>query len=106
MASNPVRLPMSRPALPRASSAASGFFFCGMIAGAGGEPVVECEPTPNSIEAHRQISSPSRDRWTPQHRGREEKLGGEVTIADCIDGVAEHRVEAQLLGDRSGSSGK
>ena len=27
----PVRLPISRPALPRASSAMSGFFFCGMI---------------------------------------------------------------------------
>jgi hypothetical protein len=27
----PTRLPMSRPALPRLSSAMSGFFFCGMI---------------------------------------------------------------------------
>ena len=27
----PVRLPISRPDLPRASSATSGFFFCGMI---------------------------------------------------------------------------
>ena len=31
VASSPVRLPISRPALPRASSATSGFFFCGMI---------------------------------------------------------------------------
>ena len=31
VASRPVRLPMSRPALPRASSAMSGFFFCGSI---------------------------------------------------------------------------
>ena len=29
--SSPVRSPMSRPALPRASSAMSGFFFCGMM---------------------------------------------------------------------------
>ena len=31
MVSSPVSPPMSRPALPRASSATSGFFFCGMI---------------------------------------------------------------------------
>ena len=31
VASSPVRSPISRPALPRASSATSGFFFCGMI---------------------------------------------------------------------------
>ena len=31
VASRPVRLPISRPALPRASSAMSGFFFCGMM---------------------------------------------------------------------------
>ena len=29
--SRPVTLPIRRPALPRASSAMSGFFFCGMI---------------------------------------------------------------------------
>ncbi|CPU65937.1 Uncharacterised protein [Mycobacteroides abscessus] len=31
VASRPVRSPMRRPALPRASSATSGFFFCGMM---------------------------------------------------------------------------
>ena len=31
VASRPVRLPMRRPVLPRASSAMSGFFFCGSI---------------------------------------------------------------------------
>ena len=30
VASQPVRLPMARPALPRTSSIGSGFFFCGM----------------------------------------------------------------------------
>ncbi len=29
--SSPVRLPISRPVLPRTSSAMSGFFFCGSI---------------------------------------------------------------------------
>ena len=31
VASRPVRSPMSRPDLPRVSSAMSGFFFCGMM---------------------------------------------------------------------------
>ena len=31
VASKPVRLPIRRPALPRSSSATSGFFFCGSI---------------------------------------------------------------------------
>ena len=31
VAMSPARLPMSRPVLPRVSSATSGFFFCGMI---------------------------------------------------------------------------
>ena len=31
VASSPVRLPIRRPDLPRASSAMSGFFFCGII---------------------------------------------------------------------------
>ena len=55
---------MSRPALPRASSATSGFFFCGMIE----EPVAYASSIsiqPNSCEDQSTISSPSRDRWTP-----------------------------------------
>ncbi len=52
---------MTRPALPRTSSATSGLRFCGMI----DEPVEKASPTranPNSLEAHRTISSPRRDR--------------------------------------------
>ena len=41
MASSPVRWPIRRPALPRASSATSGFFFCGSIELPGGEGVGE-----------------------------------------------------------------
>ena len=54
---------MMRPALPRASSATSGFFFCGMIE----LPVANASSSsaqPNSREVHRQISSPSREMWT------------------------------------------
>ncbi len=51
-----MRLPIRRPALPRASSAMSGFFFCGMIE----EPVEQesCSVTkPNSLVAQRITSS-------------------------------------------------
>src|SRR5207253_2745883 len=64
VASSPVRLPTSRPALPRASSAMSGFFFCGMML----DPVDQesCSVTkPNSLVDHRITSSAIRDRSTP-----------------------------------------
>src|SRR5450830_446380 len=52
-----------RPALPRASSATSGFFFCGMML----DPVEYASSgvtKPNSLVAHRMTSSASRDRST------------------------------------------
>src|ERR1700751_4156031 len=55
---------MSRPALPLASSATSGFFFCGMIE----DPVAyasSISAQPNSCDDHSTTSSPSRDRGTP-----------------------------------------
>ena len=64
MASRPVRLPISRPALPRASSATSGFFFCGMML----DPVDQASASvakPNSGVHQRITSSLSRDRSTP-----------------------------------------
>ena len=54
---------MSRPALPRASSAMSGFFFCGSI----DEPVLYASARrrkPNSSLDHSTISSPRRERCT------------------------------------------
>src|ERR1700709_2567020 len=68
MVSSPVRLPTNRPALPRASSAMSGFFFCGMI----DEPVAQASSSraqPNSDDVQSTTSSPSRDRWTPSRAG-------------------------------------
>ena len=52
---------MSRPALPRASSAMSGFFFCGSI----DDPVAYASASrtnPNSSVDHSTISSPMRER--------------------------------------------
>ncbi len=54
---------MSRPAFPRASSAMSGFFFCGNIE----DPVANASGSfmkPNSSLAHRTTSSPIRERCT------------------------------------------
>ncbi len=54
-----MRLPTRRPALPRASSAMSGFFFCGMML----DPVDQesCSVTkPNSRVDQRISSSASR----------------------------------------------
>ena len=59
-----MRLPIRRPALPRASSAMSGFFFCGSI----DEPVAYASSRrakPNSSLVHSTHSSPIRDRWMP-----------------------------------------
>jgi len=56
-----VKDPSIRPALARTSSAASGFFFCGMI----DEPVVKASVRvmkPNCGVIQMTISSASRDR--------------------------------------------
>ena len=58
-----MRSPIRRPALPRASSAMSGFFFCGSI----DEPVAYASASrmkPNSSVDHSTISSPRRERCT------------------------------------------
>ena len=55
----------TRGALARSSSAASGFFFCGMML----EPEVnesESSRKPNSSLDHSTISAPSRDRCVAQ----------------------------------------
>ena len=54
-----------RGAFARSSSAASGFFFCGMIE----EPDAHASATsqkPNSSLDHRTSSAPSRERWVAQ----------------------------------------
>ena len=59
------RLPMTRPALARTSSAASGFFFCGMME----EPVVKASDSRmkrNWAEHQITISSAKRDRCMAQ----------------------------------------
>ena len=57
-------MPTKRPDFPRASSAMSGFFFCGMI----DDPVAQASSSraqPNSVDVQSTTSSPSRERCTP-----------------------------------------
>ena len=59
--SSDMRFPTNRPLLPRAISAMSGFFFCGI----NDEPVVyssEIRIKSNSLLDHRMTSSAKRDR--------------------------------------------
>ena len=63
MDSSPVNRPIAVPALPRTSSAASGFFFCGIIE----LPVAALSSSsakPYSADVHSTSSSPIRDRCT------------------------------------------
>ena len=56
------KCPAIRGALARSSSAASGFFFCGMIE----DPELHASGSsqnPNSLLDHSTSSAPRRDRW-------------------------------------------
>ena len=80
MARNPVRSPMSRPALPRASSAMSGFFFCGSI----DEPVLYAsarrrKPNSSLRPQHDLLAEPRQVHL--RERGDEQRLGHEVAVA-------------------------
>ena len=56
--SSPARSPTSRPALPRASSATSGFFFCGMI----------YDPVRVGVVERRRSRTPRSPRGRPPRR--------------------------------------
>ena len=63
VASQPVKRPMARPALPRDSSSGSGFFFCGIrLLPVAAESA--SSKNPNSSEVKRIKSSASRLTWT------------------------------------------
>ena len=60
-----VKPAITRGALARSSSAASGFFFCG-IRLEPEENASACSQNPNSSVDHSTSSEPSRDRWVAQ----------------------------------------
>ena len=76
----------TRGALARSSSAASGFFFCGMIE----EPDAHASATsqkPNSSLDHSTISAPSRDRCVAQVAAARQEVEHEVAVGDRVDRV-------------------
>src|SRR5437899_2960170 len=87
----PTRWPLTRPVLPRTSSAASGFFFCGMIE----EPVEkesESRTKPNCGVDQMMISSASRD-------GVLQRLGDPLAfLLDPESQIDRHLIVARASG--------
>ena len=100
-----MRSPISRPALPRASSAMSGFFFWGSIERAGGVGVVEPdEPELLGRPQHDLLADPRQ--VDADQREREQRLGDEVAVARGVEGVVERaRRSPSAVALPTGSSG-
>jgi hypothetical protein len=96
-ASSPVRLPMRRPALPRASSATSGFFFWGSIELPGGERVVE-DREPELLGGPHHHLLTDAGQVDPEEGKIEEGLGHEVAVGHRVERILETRSESELLG--------
>ena len=86
---------MIRPALPRASSAMSGFFFCGIIDEPGRIPVVEHHEAHLAARPeHPLFADPAE--VDADHGERVDRVGDEVAIAHRIERVLEPPGEAEL----------
>ena len=99
------RWPLTRPVLARTSSAASGFFFCGMI----DEPVEKASDSltkPNCGVDQMTISSASRDRCVARDRRERQELQREVAVGNAVERVAGRLAEAERLRRRCRSIGK
>ena len=108
--SSAIRWPLTRPVLARTSSAASGFFFCGMI-----EEPVENESDsltkPNCGVDQMTISSASRDRCVAADRGDRQEFQREIAVGHAVERVARRLAEAERLGrhvavDRKAGAGQ
>jgi hypothetical protein len=93
-----MRLPLTRPVLPRISSGTSGFFFCGMI----DEPVQK--RSARSTNAKRgfiqmMISSQKRERCVITSAPGGAELDREVAIGHRVEGIFAQAVEPELLGN-------
>ncbi len=101
VARNPVRSPISRPALPRASSAMSGFFFCGSI----DEPVAYASASrtkPNSSVDHSTISSPMRERCTCVSAATNSASATKSRSETASSEFSNGRAKPSCVGDRRG----
>ena len=97
--SRPTSAPTTRPVLPRTSSAASGFFFCGMIE----EPVVKRSDSftkPNCGVVHSTISSASRERWVAAMAAAASTSSAKSRADDRIERIAHGAGEAERRGGR------
>ena len=104
MVSRPVRLPTKRPDLPRASSAMSGFFFCGMI----DDPVAQASSRraqPNSVDVQSTTSSPSRERWTPSSAAAKQNSAAKSRSLTASIELSAARSKPSSAATASGSSG-
>ena len=102
--STAVRLPIKRPDLPRASSAMSGFRFCGMIE----DPVAKASSSfaqPNSCDVHSTTSSPRRERWMPIIAVANKNSATKSRSLTASIEFAHGSIEAELAAVACGSSG-
>ncbi len=105
MVSTPVRWPTRRPARPRASSATSGFFFCGSIE----DPVAHASSRtrkPNSSRRPQHHLLADAAEVDPEERQGEERLGHEVPVGHGVEAVLERTGEAEVGGDADGVEGQ
>ena len=98
---------MSRPALPRASSAMSGFFFCGSI----DEPVLYASArrrNPNSSRRPQHDLLAEARQVHLGERGDEQRLGHEVAVGHRVERVVERtarsRARSRSRRDRAAGS--
>src|SRR3954468_10209171 len=102
--SSPVRLPTNRPDLLRASSAMSGFFFCGMI----DDPVAQASSSraqPNSVDVQSTTSSPSRERCTPMSAAAKQNSAAKSRSLTPSMELSTARSKPSSAATASGSSG-
>ena len=86
MVSIPIKAPNTRPVLPRISSSASAFRFCGIILD-DVQKLSSIRIKPNSLEQKIIKSSLNRGQMRRDHRTIENEFRAKIPVADGVDGV-------------------
>jgi len=89
---------MTRPALPRSSSSASGFFFLRHQAGARRVGVGKLDEAKLLRAVDDQVL-PKLGEVGHQQRAPERQLDDEVAVRDAVDGVGHRPREAEVVGE-------
>ena len=100
-----VKAPSRRPALARTSSAASGFFFCGMIDEAGGESVGERDETKLGRHPDDDLLGQPRE-VDGRDAGGGQGLQGEIAVSHSVEEFAAGRSKPSALAVWSGQWGR